>query len=102
MALATPHRAVPGPYHRIHPAIKRLVESLRAPLDEAEWHLRDIGADYVVLCAAPGEACAAGVAGEPATLSRHLRSGRSVPYLEEIDFGVMQGPLKVWKVRLAA
>jgi hypothetical protein len=81
MVLATPHRAVPGPYHRIHPAIKRLVEAVRAPLDEAG---------------------AAGVAGEPATLSRHLRSGRSVPYLEEIDFGVMQGPLKVWKVRLAA
>ena len=102
IALATPHRAVAGPYHRIHPAIKRLVVALRAPLDEAERHLREIGADYVVLCAAPGEAGGTGLAGEPATLSRHLRSGGGVPYLQEVDLGAMQGPLKVWKVRPAA
>ena len=74
---------------------------MRAPLDEAERHLRDIGADYVVLCAAPGEAGGDGMAGELETLSRHLRSGGGVPYLEELELGVMQGPLKVWKVRPA-
>jgi hypothetical protein len=102
IALATPHHAVAGPYHRIHPAIKRLVVALRAPLDEAERHLREIGADYVLLCAAPDEVGGTGMAGEPATLSGHLRSGGGVPYLEEVDLGVMQGPLKVWKVRPAA
>jgi hypothetical protein len=101
IALATPHRAVAGPYHRIHPAIKRLIMALRSPLDEAERHVRDIGADYVVLCAAPGDSSGETVTRRPATLSGHLRTGGSVPYLEEVDLGAMQGPLKVWRVRPA-
>jgi hypothetical protein len=63
--------------------------------------LREIGADYVVLCAAPGEAGGTGVAGELTALSRHLRSGGGVPYLEEVDLGAMRGPLKVWRMRPA-
>ena len=102
IAVSTPHRVVAGPYHRIHPAIKRLFDTLRAQPREAERHLRDLKADYVVLCAAPTEEVATGeVAKTPATFSQHLRSGGVVPYLEPLDLGEMQGPLKVWKLRPA-
>ena len=102
IAVSTPHRVVAGPYHRIHPAIKRLFDTLRAQPDEAERHLRALKADYVVLCAAPGKESLAGEAvKQPATFSQHLRGGGVVPYLEPLDLGAMQGPLKIWKVRPA-
>ena len=101
IALATPHRAVAGPYHRIHPAIKRLIMALRAPLDEVERHVRDIGAEYDVLCAAPGETADTGMAGQQRCPGTCARAAACRIWKRWTDLGAMQGPLKVWRVRPA-
>jgi hypothetical protein len=72
-------------------------------LPKRSARVRGLKADYVVLCAASGKEITTGeAAAKPATFSKYLRSGGTLPYLKLVNLGPLEGLLKVWKLSTAS
>ena len=99
MAL-TPHRALAGPYHRIGAQIVANHAALQARPDDARRLLADIGADYLVLCAAKtGARPSSGTVPDAQDgLRAVLLRGEPVAFLEPVELAGA-GPVKVWRIR---
>lgn len=95
----TPHRVLAAPYHRMGLDIITLDQIMTAEPASAEQRLRDIGADYLVLCVPDSAANTDGALQLSGLgLERVMLSGGRVPYLEAVTLPTEAKALRVWKV----
>jgi hypothetical protein len=89
----TPHRVVAAPYHRLDKGVLASEAILRGTPEQAIPHLRELGVDYVVLCADRALRDT-----ENSVRARLLR-GEATEFLREVH--LPQGtPIRIWKVVL--
>jgi hypothetical protein len=97
LAVATPHRALSGPYHRIPGAIiaNHAIWSARDAAT-AGRELAKVGADYVLTCR-PYDAAMLAAAQWKGTLVDDLAAGRVPPFLVPLPLD-SAAPFRMWRV----
>jgi len=93
IAAHTDHRVLAAPYHRIDQSILTLHRISHGDLARAEFELRRLSIDYVVICNK-----LYGDETDTVSFVGHLKAGGDVPFLEPLPI-TFDGPLKVWRVK---
>jgi hypothetical protein len=86
----TPHRVVAAPYHRLDKGILAAQAILQGTPDTALAQMRRLGAEYLVLCAVPGQRTT------PGSMRAELLTGRAIPMLIEISMPP-GSPIRLWR-----
>jgi hypothetical protein len=91
LVAATGHRVVAAPYHRLDKGILASHAILEGPAGEARQRMRELGVDYVALCAVPGQRST------PGSLRGRLLAGLGADFLQEVGLPAAI-PIRVWRV----
>jgi hypothetical protein len=99
----TQHDVLAAPYHRADRAIIENQGVLSAEPVEAQRRLRDLGADYVMLCMVKPGATPVQIGGPTPVFSNgieaRLRAGEKFAFLEPVDAQSPAAEMRVWRVR---
>ena len=96
IALNSKHRVVAAPYHRIDRPIVLTYRIFGSRREQSEKLLRQIGAQYVVVCQRDAAAIKRTQSG---TLMHALQSGSTVRFLQPVGNPTAEASLKIWRVR---
>ncbi len=96
IALNSHHRVVAAPYHRLDASIIAISALFRGSPAKAEEALRNLDADYVVVCRRSEKALARIDKG---TLMHALQNDRPISFLERVAPGKGTSPVMVWRVK---
>ena len=96
IVLNTKHRVVTAPYHRIDKGIISAHAILASEPDKSKARLKQLRADYVVVCQRDKRTIDAMIDG---SLMQRLQRGESISYLEPVLVKDSKSPLKIWRVK---
>jgi hypothetical protein len=98
IAVATNHRVVAAPYHRLEAGILANHAILTAPPDQAVQEIRRLGVNYVAVCQALADRRQAIEAVIPNSLWARLLRNERVDFLNELTPDAA-APIRIWSVR---
>ena len=99
--LHTPHSVVATPHHRAAAAMHDTIAAFLAPPDQARGLAAARHVEYVMLCPDLVETRMY-LDRAPNGLAAQLLAGKTVDWLEPVALGTEGGPMRLWRVRLAA
>jgi hypothetical protein len=97
IAVATNHRVVAAPYHRLEAGILANQAILAVPPDEAVREIRRLGVNYVALCQGILARRQVIQAAMPDSLEARLLRNEPVGFLNEVTDAA--APIRIWSVR---